>query len=144
MPSKLSKALIRNLKYDTYTRLRPDAFGGVGVFAIKDIPAGVNPFKYGTGICPIKTVNIPDSVVKTFDLEVQKMIKDFYVLEEDGKWCIPKLGLNGNDISFYINTSKTPNVKIINTKKCDMVIFKTMRPIANGEELFINYDEYTH
>ena len=142
MPSKIVKGVIHNLKYDTFCRLRPDAYGGVGVFAIKDIPININPFKYGTGVCPIKTVNIPDRIVKTLDPEVQKMITDFYVLENDGMWCIPKLSLNGNDISFYINTSKTPNVRIINVKKCDMMIFKTMRPIIKGEELFINYDEY--
>ena len=137
------KDLIRNLKSQTYCRLRPDSFGGVGVFAIRDIPVGVNPFIYGNGICPIKTMNIPDKVVKTFDPEIQRMINDFYSFNsESGTWGIPKMGLNGNDISFYLNTSQTPNLRIVNTKKCDMYTFKTLRVIRKDEELFINYDNY--
>jgi len=137
------KDLIRNLKSQTYCRLRPDSFGGVGVFAIRDIPVGVNPFIYGNGVCPIKTMNIPDKVVKTFDPEIQRMINDFYSFDsESGTWGISKMGLNGNDISFYLNTSQTPNVRIVNTKKCDMYTFKTIRPIRKDEELFINYDNY--
>jgi hypothetical protein len=136
------KKLINNLKNGTYCRLKPDSFGGVGVFAIKDIPPNVNPFVYGTGVCPIKTIDIPDSVVKKFDPEVQRMMNDFYSIDSDGMWGVPKLGLNGNDISFYINTSDTPNIRIVSSRKCDLYTFKTMRAIKKGEELFIDYNLY--
>jgi len=136
------KKLIKNLTKETYCRIKPDSYGGVGVFAVKDIPKSVNPFMYGTGLCPIRTVDIPDQFIKKMDPGVQTMINDFYGQNEDGTWSIPKLGLNGNDISFYLNTSKTPNLKIINSSKCSFPIFKTMRPILNGEELLIDYDLY--
>ena len=139
--STTKKKLIKNLKNQTYCRIKPDSFGGVGVFAIRDIPKGVNPFILGTGVCPIKTVDIPDRYVKQMHPEIQKMITDFYFMENDN-WGIPKHGLNANDISFYMNTSKIPNMRIINDLKCSMVIFKTMRDIRAGEELFIDYDEY--
>ena len=142
MLSKTKKKLIANLRNNTYCRLKPDSFGGVGVFAIKDIPMGKNPFLYPTGACVNKTVDIPDSYIKQFDPEVQKMITDFYEMNENGTWTIPKVGLNGNDISFYLNTSKNNNLKISSTSKCDMVIFKTTRYIMAGEELFIDYDDY--
>ena len=136
------KQLKKNLKYDTYTRLFPDAHGGVGVFAIKDIPKGANPFKINNAPCmPHKIVDVPDSFVQTLDSNVKKIISDFYVLE-NGKWGIPKPGINANDITFYLNYSQTPNLKITNSKKCNMVIFKTLKNIPKGEELLINYDVY--
>jgi len=48
---KKYKQLVRNLKNNVYCRIKPDSFGGVGVFAIKDIPEGVNPFKLSNGDC---------------------------------------------------------------------------------------------
>jgi len=35
--------IIENLKRDVCTRIMPSPIGGVGVFAIRDIPAGINP-----------------------------------------------------------------------------------------------------
>jgi hypothetical protein len=37
--------LLHNLEDDTYVRLRPSKLQGVGIFAIKDIPKDVNPFR---------------------------------------------------------------------------------------------------
>jgi hypothetical protein len=142
MLSKTKKKLIANLRNNTYCRLKPDSFGGVGVFAVKDIPMGKNPFLYPSGACIHKSTDIPDSYIKQLDPEVQKMVTDFYGMNENGTWTIPKAGLNGNDISFYLNTSKNNNLKIVSTEKCDMVIFKTTRYITAGEELFIDYDHY--
>jgi hypothetical protein len=42
---------------------------------------------------------------------------------------IPKPGINANDITFYLNNSDSPNLKIVNSTKCNMVIFKTMKDI---------------
>ncbi len=133
--------VVKNLKNGVYCRIKPDKFGGVGVFAIKDIPKGVDPFVQATGKCPMKTVDIPDKVVKKLPKGVQKMVKDFY-FKENGKWNMPKCGLNGNDISFYINTSKKPNMSVVNTNSCDMMTFKTNKKIKSGQQLFINYDDY--
>ena len=136
------KLLLKNLKNDIYTRLFPDAHGGVGVFAIKPIPKGTNPFKISNAPCMKHAIiNVSDEYVQKLDPAVKKMISAFYVLE-DGKWGIPKPGINANDISFYLNYSKKPNLKIVNSKKCNMVIFKTTKDIPIGEELVINYDIY--
>ena len=65
------------------------------------------------------------------------MINDFY--GTDGNfYYIPSHGLNGNDISFYLNHSRKPNVL---SKKGDEN-FLTLRKIKNGEELFLDYRFY--
>ena len=136
------KLLLKNLKNDIYTRLFPDTHGGVGVFAIKPIPKGTNPFKISNAPCMKHAIiDVSDKYVQKLDPGTKKMISAFYVLE-NGIWGIPKPGLNANDISFYLNYSKKPNLKIVNSKKCNMVIFKTTKDIPIGEELVINYDIY--
>ena len=139
---KKYKQLVRNLKNDVYCRIKPDSFGGVGVFAIKDIPEGVNPFKLSNGEClHYKTIDVPEEVVNSLPTGVKKMVKDFYE-KDNNSYGIPYEGINVNDITFYINESKHPNLDIISSKKCDMLIFKTNKVIKKGQQLFINYDNY--
>ena len=139
----MKKALLKNLNEDIYCRIKPSKKHGVGVFAIRDIPKGINPFKI-TGIPCLKSrvLNIKDSELKNIDSEVLKMVDDFYHKDEKGIYGIPYRGLNANDISFYMNTSKHPNVSHKSTNKCSMVEFFTLKPIKKGNELLINYDEY--
>lgn len=139
----MKKALIKNLKNDTYCRLKPDSHGGVGVFAIKNIPKGVNPFHITNHKnFNQRILNIPDDEVQKMDPAVIKMISDFYVKSKDGFWGIPYKGLNANDVSFYLNNSEKPNLKIIYDDESTMMTFKTSRFINAGEELLIDYREY--
>lgn len=139
----MKKALLENLKKDTYCRLKPDSYGGVGVFAIKKIPKGIYPFHITNHVTFTQRVlNIPDEEVQKMDPAVIKMITDFYVKSKDGIWRIPYKGLNANDISFYLNNSETPNLKIVVDDDSTMLTFKTARIINEGEELLIDYREY--
>ena len=70
------------------------------------------------------------------------MIADFYVIEKDGSVNITESALNGMDISFFLNDSKNPNLKIFDDKKNDSFSFKTTRKIKKGEELTFSYLEY--
>jgi SET domain-containing protein len=138
----MKKALIKNLKEDVYCRIKPSKKHGVGVFAIKDIPKNVNPFLYTNNKCiKSKIINISQDEIKSIPNEVKKMIDDFYHKEDD-IYGIPYKGLNANDISFYMNTSSKPNVGFESDDKCSMIIFKSLRKIQKGEELFINYDDF--
>ena len=138
----MKKALIKNLKEDVYCRIKPSKKHGVGVFAIKDIPKDINPFKLTGNQCiKSKVINISEEEVNSFPSEVKKMVNDFYH-NEDGVYGIPYKGLNANDISFYMNTSTNPNVGFESDNKCSMVVFKTLRKIKKGEELLINYDDF--
>jgi len=138
----MKKALIKNLKEDVYCRIKPSKKHGVGVFAIKDIPKNVNPFSYTNNKCiKSKIINISQDEIKSIPNEVKKMIDDFYHKEND-IYGIPYKGLNANDISFYMNTSSKPNVGFESDDKCSMIVFKSLRKIQKGEELFINYDDF--
>ena len=141
--SEFKKNLLKNLENDVYCRIMPSKKHGVGVFAIKDIPKGKNPFKI-TGVSCLKgkVLNINESELKNIDTEILKMISDFYHKDEKGFYGIPYKGINANDISFYMNTSKKPNVSFKSSSKCSMVEFFTLKPVKKGHELLINYDEY--
>lgn len=69
--------------------------------------------------------------------EILEMVEQFYGSDE-GYYYIPNHGLNGNDISFYLNHSPKPNV----VSKEDSQSFATLRKIKKGEELSIDYRTY--
>jgi SET domain-containing protein len=123
------KQLLKNLS-QTYCRIGDSKIHGVGVIAIQDIPKGVNPFP---GVHAVNYIGISQKELKMLDKVIQKMIIDFFVWE-DGKIYIPECGLNGMDISFFMNHTDTPNVGV---KDGDSFI--TLRKVKKGEELAYNY-----
>lgn len=134
----MKKEILNNLK-NTYCRLKPSKIDGIGVFAIKDIPKGKNPF--------LKTKNnkwrkFNMSEFKKIDKGVIKMIDDFFVIEKNNTVYIPETGLNGIDISFFVNNSKNPNLKIIEDGKNEALNFKTIKKIEKDEELTVSYATY--
>jgi hypothetical protein len=136
--------LKHNLLNETFCRLAvstiPDA--GIGVIAIKDIPKGVNPFKWaGNAKREDQIIYISEQDLSQFNPNVQKLVTDFFFPEiKNGKKYFPVtvFGINSIDSSFYLNHSDTPNVDMVND---DSVYyeFRTNREITAGEELFINY-----
>jgi SET domain-containing protein len=80
--------------------------------------------------------------IKKLDKEVLKMIDDFFVIESDGSVYIPETGLNGIDVSFFVNNSKNSNLKIVGNGKDEALVFKATRPIKKGEELTVSYSTY--
>lgn len=134
--------LITNLEKDIYCRIKPSKKHGVGVFAIRDIPKNVNPFKITGAECvKSRVLNVKEDELKKVDPEVMRMINDFYY-NDNGVYGIPYRGLNANDITYYINTSSNPNLGLVNNKNCSMVEFITLKKVKKGQELLINYDDY--
>ena len=125
------KGVFKKLE-NTYCRLKPSPLQGIGVFAIRDIPANINPFNT---IKKQKWVEFDISELKYLGKEILKMIEDFYVIEKDGKVLINEDGLNGMDISFFLNNSKSPNLKTIDGG----YNFVTLKGIKKGEELTVAY-----
>ena len=116
-----------------YTRLKPSSVHGVGVFAIRDIPKGINVF----GSDNSEMVWLSKGDIKNVDPEVKKLYDDFCVIKGDEYGC-PE-NFNGLTISWYINESKgNPNVQC--TKDYDFI---SLRDIKKGEELLINYADYS-
>lgn len=126
--------IIKNLK-NTYCRLERSKIDGIGIIAIRDIPKNTNPFK---GTKKQKWYYFKTSEIKNLDKSILKMISDFFVMDKIGQFSVPECGLNGMDISFFLNTSKKPNVITID----DGESFKTLTKIKKGEELTVSYADY--
>lgn len=120
---------------NTYCRLKSSKISGVGVFAVRDIPKGINPFK---GLIDQKWRRFKMSELKSLDPAVLKMVDDFFVIEKNNTLTIPKSGLNGMDMSFYVNDSKKPNAKTIDGG----FTFVSLRKIKKGEEVTVSYGLY--
>jgi|SRR6185369_2780064 len=134
--------LLSNLENETYVRLRPSPLQGVGVFAIKDIPKGVNPFKMANKP-KYKSIKCTADDLKHVDPVVKKMIHDF--IEPEGtSYYIPENGLNSLDLTFYLNHSENNNLAVIDDDGDNdaYLSFATLRHVKKGEELLINYKDY--
>lgn len=131
--------LLNNLQRETYCRLAVSRIpgAGIGVIAIRSIPEGVNPFAR-CDIVNDETIPITEEEVKAMPKGVQKMVKDFFLPNEDGTYPVVNRGLNGMDMSFYLNHSTKPNLDLT-IKDGPYYDFVTNRKICPGEELFINY-----
>jgi len=135
---KAKQKILNNLK-NTYCRLQGSPIEGVGVFAVRDIPKGKNPF---LDIKNSRYHRFSMKELKKLDKGVLKMIEDFFVVEKDGYVNITEAALNGMDISYFLNDSKNPNIKIYDDKRNDSYSFRTTRKIKKGEELTFSYLEY--
>lgn len=129
----IKQKLLKNL-VNTYCRLGISKRHGVGVFAIRHIPKNTNPF---LGCRKTRWFKFKNSEISILPKDVIRMIKEFYV-SDNGFYYIPYHGLNGNDISFYLNHSSKPNVWSKNLDED----FLTLRSIKKGEELFLDYRLY--
>lgn len=128
--------LIENLRHSVYVRLMPSAIGGVGVFAIRDVPAGIDPF----GEDNIVFEKIRISEIRN-DSEIPDTVKKYaedMCMTKGGYFYIPKCGLNNINPSFFVNHSVTPNLKTDDAGEH----FITLREIKAGEELTIDYYAY--
>lgn len=129
-------AFIKDLETAVYCRLGVSAIHGVGVFAIKPIPQGINPMvetRYAEFDSCLEAdifdnSNIPDSV--------KALVKAMCPVNR-GVVDIPPFSLNEIGVSFYLNHSKTPNMEC-----ADDGNFYALREIAVGEELTVDYTEY--
>ena len=136
----MKKALLDNLKHDTYCRVGVSKIHGVGVIAVRNIPKGVDPFRT-TNRRSYRFVNLTAREVNSLPLHSRKLIKDFISPEDNGSYYVPHNGMNGLDVSFYMNHSNDNNISMHETSD-DFVQFYANRNIRKGEELFINYDEF--
>jgi hypothetical protein len=128
------KRAIQNVRA-TYCRIRRSPNFGVGVFAIRHIPEGIDPF------AGPRRQRWYEAHMKDFaDLEpeVKAMLDDFYVIQEDGGVWINADGLNGLHIRWFLNHSNEPNMNAVDGG----LSFVTKRPIMKGEELLVDYGTY--
>jgi len=135
------KKLIKHIQNDVYCRIGVSKIDGVGVIAIKEIPAGIFPFKTLSDKKE-KIIKLDKNDLIHVDKNVVRFVHDMFGGEND--YCILSSGPNDINISFYMNHSDEPNVDIIceDTSGKSYCTFKTNRLIKKGEELTINYNMY--
>lgn len=115
-----------------YTRLGKSEIHGVGVFAIRFIKKGINPFKNDN----TEMVWVERKKVLRLPAIMRKLYQDFGVLK-DGYYGVPQ---NFNQLTpgWYVNNSKNPNLRCGK----DYNFFAT-RDIRVGEELTVDYSTYS-
>ena len=124
----------RALPHDhLYTRLRMSPGKGIGVFAIRDIPRGQDPFLGEAS----GTARVPQDVVEGLDdPELRNVYLDFCPLV-DGHYLAP-LDFNQMTIAWYMNHADRPNVIADHD-----VNFAALRLIRRGEELTVDYRTFS-
>jgi SET domain-containing protein len=127
---------VEDLKSKVFCRIAPSPIHGVGVFAIRSIPKGINPMQENRTFefqqVPVKEVmDDPD-----LPASVKKLVVDMNP-ENDGYFDCPPFSLNEIGVSYYLNHSKTPNMGEDGDGN-----FITLRDIAEGEELTVDYSTY--
>jgi SET domain-containing protein len=129
--------LIRDLEKNIYCRLRASRLHGIGVFAVRNIPKGTDPFFefHETRWVPIASKKILQN--KKIPSEVKKIVKQFY-FREKGIFYLPSRGLNEICISFFLNRSDAPNMRW--EKRSESLV--ALRAIKKGEELTVDYRAY--
>lgn len=127
----------KDLLEKVYCRLAPSPIHGVGVFAIRLIPKGIDPMeetrKADFGEIAVKDI-VDDPLIED---SVKKLVVDMCP-ERDGVYDIPPFSLNEIGISYYLNHSKTPNME------CDEESgnFFALVDIPAGVELTTDYGTY--
>jgi len=128
---------LKDLEQNSFTRLAPGKYG-VGVFAIRKIPKGTNPFK-GTlkfAFHKLKVEKVRSNPELTEG--VKQLVKDMCP-EVDGYYYVPSYSINEIGIGYYLNHSSTPNMDEANGGED----FIANRDIEIGEELFSDYGTYS-
>ncbi len=123
--------LLKHLSEEVYCRLGASPVNGVGVFAIRAIPKGVEPLR---ALVKDDEVQFTHEEIKHLPKAVRDEIHKFCLVDEKHVH-ISQLGLNAARLAVYLNHSKTPNVKY---QKNEQLI--TLRAIKKGEELLMDYD----
>jgi SET domain-containing protein len=124
--------VLDHLQTEVYCHLGISKVHGIGVFAIRDIPQGVNPL---VSLLKIKEFKFSKEEISKLPESVRQEI-EMFCYYDNRKYLIPSIGLNAMNMAFYMNHSKTPNVQYL--KNGDLI---TLQAIKAGEELFFDYDE---
>jgi SET domain-containing protein len=116
---------------NVYTRLKPSAIHGVGVFAIRDIPKGTRLFDGNEEI-----TWIDERQIAQLPPSLREMYEDFCIIK-DGRYGCPR-NFNSLTMGWYLNDSPTPNVILD-----DDYNMYAARDISKGEELTIDSSRFS-
>jgi SET domain-containing protein len=129
------ESLIKELINSTFIMLKPSSVGGVGVFAIRDIPKGCRNM-FSEADPEEKWITIPRADVEALPEHARFLVEN-YCLFDEVNYFVPEKGFKKMDLSLFINHSEQPNIISVNEGE----FFETIRDIKTGEELLIDYGE---
>jgi len=115
-----------------YARIGRSRVHGVGVLAIRDIPAGILVFRGESE----RVVWVPRATVRRLPPAMRQLYEDFGMLWGDQLGVPPTL--NMLSVGWYVNHSERPNVEADEEGR-----FRTLRRIRKGEELTADYRTFT-
>ncbi len=128
--------LVRRVLADCYCSLQPSPIHGIGVFAIRDIPRGRNPFATMQRYSRPGYMRISDAELAALPGGLAQLIRRLFVPTDGAMW-LPTSGTNIVYLFAYLNHSATPNLRTD-----DGFHFFTRRRIRCGEELTVDYRTY--
>jgi SET domain-containing protein len=128
--------LLNRVLRDCYCRLRPSNIHGIGVFAVRDIPKGRNPFKTLPKYADFGYVRITDDELDALSPRLSELIRSLFI-PADGTMYVPNYGTNVVRLNCYLNHSTSPNMRTRNGFD-----FTSLRKILVGEELTVDYRTY--
>ncbi len=125
--------LLNELANNTWVMIKPSGIHGIGVFAVREIPAGCREmFSKEMG----EWTTVSRKEVDALPAYARDLVEN-YCLYDEARYFIPARGFKTIDISLFLNHSGTPNIISVN----DGEYFETTREIKKGEELFVDYGE---
>lgn len=156
--SKAKRALLEHLRRSAFVKLAPSAVEGVGVFAIRDIPANTNPFEAcNRYLCGREEfISVTADELLQLPPAVRSLVRSFFApLDNNGQQAVdvPRnendlvygvnaTGVNTLDLSWYLNHSDTPSVRFVDADSVGSFnSYETTREVKAGEELFVDYRE---
>jgi len=129
--------ILRRLKDQAFCRIQPSESHGVGVFAIKEIPAHISPWVTSNHHLGDSPHFISNQDLKKLDLSIKDMLLDYNLKENQGVYISPH-ELEMIHITQFLNASKNPNLDFLFDTTGEFV---TNREIKAGEELTVDYQK---
>jgi SET domain-containing protein len=126
------KQLMKHLHEEVFCRVAPSKIHGVGLFAVKHIPKGTDPF---LNSLEDKSVKLSLADMDTLEPGVRKIVHDMSGFE-DNTYHVHAYGFNIIHPLFFINHSKDFNIVTEGLR------YIAARDIEVGEELTVDYETF--
>jgi len=142
---KRDRHIVDYLNNHFYCKLGISKVHGIGVFALRDIPAGIDPF-----VLPKKDrlVTVYKASLKNLDENIKEWLAEKFI-NDDKVQTILLTDTLQKQFKYYFNHNEKPNLEWNTPKhrhpcmppcpKCGGQNFITLQDIKKDEEIFVNY-----